>query len=115
MLLEPGRVGNRVEDHLRELRQVRPHLVPGGEVGLPNYLDAVVGDREGDAESALAPLSAGQICGQLVDRDLEVLDVVDREGESRRQACCHEPDNLYVTRRGRDVDRDGFHSVSLRE
>ena len=61
------------------------HLLPGKEIAGTAYLDPIVIDLERDPQSPLASLRPGHVGRELVDGDLEVLDLVEREAQSRRE------------------------------
>jgi hypothetical protein len=59
-------------------------------------LDAIVVNVAADLQRPVTALRAGQVGTQLVDRDLEVLDIVDREAEPRRETGNDEADYFQI-------------------
>ena len=97
-------IGDRFEDLAREGSEIRPYRYLCRKLADASYFEPVVVDREGDLENALPSLCASQVRGQLVDRDLEILDVVDGELQARRESGGDEPHHLDILREGRNSD-----------
>ena len=86
------------EGHARLIETARQR---GDHVVVSIFVNPLQFDRKDDLERSIAPLRTRHVRRQLVDGDLQVLDLVDREPKARGEVGGYQPHDAEVNGRCR--------------